>query len=77
MPEYKFKDHKTGRVWTQWLTISQLDSLLESMPHIEQLYHGFPRIVTGVGTKPKIDDEFRSKLKAIKKANPRSNIDTY
>lgn len=80
MPEYKFKDHKTGRVWKEFLTISQRDQLLEGFPHIEQLVYGAPRIVSGVntfGSKLKPDDEFRSKLKAIKKANPGSKIDTY
>ncbi len=80
MPYYKFHDTKTGRVWEEFLTISQRDLFLEGMPHIEQLVHGCPRIVSGVntfGSKLKPDDEFRSKLKEIKKANPGSTIDSY
>lgn len=77
MPEYRFKDKNTGKTWTEFMSISQRTELLEVSPHIEQLVHGFPRIVRGVnsfGHKKTLDTDFKSKLKAIKKANPGSTI---
>jgi hypothetical protein len=80
MPEYKFKNHTTGKTWLETMTISQRTEFLAENPDVEQLVHGAPRLVRQVnsfGHKLKPDDEFRSKLKAIKKANPGSTIDTY
>jgi len=80
MPEYLFLDHNTGKEWKEWMGISQADEYLANNPHIERLVHGAPRIVAHVNTfghKRKPNDDFRSKLKAIKKANPGSTIETY
>lgn len=77
MPTYKFKDNNTGRVWTELMRIHERDSFLAECPYVEQLVHGAPMVVTGVGTRPKIDDAFRDKLKEIKKKNPRNTIDSY
>ncbi len=76
MPEYKFRDRTTNKSWTAWHTISERDEIVKD-PNIEQMVHGSPRIVTSVGGKPKIANEFKSKLKDIKKANPGSTINTY
>lgn len=78
MPEYYLLDNTTKKKWKAWMGISELDTYLEANPNVEQLFYGSPRIVTGVGTKPKIDNEFRSRLKQIKKnAGKKSTIDTY
>ncbi len=76
IPEYKFRDRTTNKSWTAWHTISERDEIVKD-PNIEQMVHGSPRIVTTTGYKPKIDTDFKSKLKAIKKSNPGSTIDTY
>lgn len=57
--------------------ISEADKYLAEHSHIERIPNGAPLIVSGVGTRPKIDDAFRDKLKEIKKKNPRNKIDTY
>ena len=79
MPEYRFRNKKTGKTWTEWLTFSGREEVLKD-ENIEQLVNGFPRIVSNVntfGSKLKPDDEFRSRLKQIKKKNPGSTINTY
>jgi hypothetical protein len=77
MPTYLFVNHQTGKEWTDFMSISARDEFLAANPHVEQLVYGAPRIVSMVGTKPKIDDAFRDKLKEIKKRNPRNTINTY
>jgi hypothetical protein len=60
--------------------ISEADKFLEANPHIERLVNGAPGLITRMGDfgyKRKPDDAFRDKLKAVKKANPGSTIDTY
>jgi len=77
MPEYRFKDKNTGKTWLKTMKISELDLFLEALPHVEQMVHGAPMIVRGVNTfghKRTLDTDFKSKLKAIKKANPGSTI---
>jgi hypothetical protein len=76
VPEYKFHNKKTGKTWKEWMTISARDEFVKN-PDIEQLVFGAPRLVTRHGSGFKLDTDFKSKLKAIKKANPGSTIDTY
>jgi hypothetical protein len=74
MPEYRFKNKTTNKVWNEWMTISQCDEFVKD-PNIEQMVFGSPRIVRGVGS-PKTAASFKEKLKQIKKANRGSTINT-
>ena len=77
MPTYKFLNHQTGDIWTEFMSITAMEEFLEECPFVEQLVYGAPAIVSMTGTKPKIDDAFKDKLKEIKKRNPRNTINTY
>ena len=76
MPEYRFKDKTTGKSWLEWMTISERDEFTKN-PNIEQMVHGAPRIVSSTGTHFKVDSDFRSKLKSIKKNNPGSKFNIH
>jgi len=68
MPTYKFLNTKTNKEYEDFMSISALDDYLRDNPHIIQLVHGAPMIVSGRGmTKP--DNTFRDILKEIKKKN--------
>ena len=76
MPTYTFRDKNTGKEWTEELSISSRTEFLEKNPHVEQA-PCMPMVVSGINTfghKRTVDTDFRSKLKAIKKANPKSNM---
>lgn len=82
MPTYTFTNNKTGETWTEFLSLSERERLLEN-PNIQQepcapgLHSG-----RGLGGGLKIDDGFNDVLKEIKKKHSggyhlgRSNIQT-
>lgn len=72
LPTYKFQDKNTGKVWKEFMGISECDKYLAENPHIERLVNGAPRIVSGVGTA-KVPDGFRDVMKAIKKRSGKDN----
>ena len=77
MPTYTFLNKNTGNEWTEIMSISSRTEFLEKNPHVEQLVNGAPAVVSGINTfghKRTVDTDFRSKLKAIKKANPGSGM---
>lgn len=80
MPTYKFLNTKTNKEHIEFMSISSLEGYLKDNPHITQLVHGAPGIVSGRGMK-KPDDGFRDVLREIKKKNSRgrskSNINTF
>jgi hypothetical protein len=80
MPTYKFLNNKTKKEYTEFMSISALEGYLRDNPHIVQLVHGAPMIVSGRGMK-KPDDSFRDVLKEIKKKNSKgitkSTIETF
>lgn len=78
MPVYTFKDNITGKVWDDFMSISERDKFLEDHPHIEQGL-ATPALCdpTRVGVRSKPDSGFRDVLKKIKSKHSRSNINTF
>lgn len=79
-PTYLFRNNETGEEYEEFMSISELDSFLETNPHITQLVNGAPMIASGRGmAKP--DNGFRDLLKEMKKKNSkgisRSTINTF
>lgn len=79
MPSYKFLNNDTGEEYEDFMTMSACETFLTENPHITQLVHGAPMIVSGVPRKP--DQGFRDLLKDIKKRNQRgtsrSTVNTF
>jgi hypothetical protein len=80
MPTYKFLNTVTNKEHTDFMSISALEGYLRDNPHVVQLVHGSPAIVSGRG-RGKPDDSFRDVLKEIKKKNSKglskSTINTF
>lgn len=79
MPTYTYLNNETNELEEHIHKISEMDSFLESNPHLTRQVtapQGFIR-GTGVG-KTRPDDGFRDVLKSIKKASGRnSTINTF
>lgn len=75
MPTYTFENKETGETHTSILSLSEREKYLLENPHMMQLIVSAPAITAGVGFKP--SDGFRDMLGQMKKANPRSTIDTF
>jgi len=79
MPSYLFLNNDTGEEYEDFMTMSACETFLEENPHITQLVHGAPMIVSGVSRKPEAG--FRDLLKDIKKRNQkgisRSTVNTF
>lgn len=78
MPTYTFKNLETGEEWTEFMSISARDKLLEDT-NITQLIVSAPAIVSGVsGITHKNDSGFKDMMSRIAAANPTSPLaDTY
>lgn len=74
MPTYTFLNSETGEEEDHVLRISQLDEFKEANPHLSRVFTP-SQLVSGVNQKP--DAGFREVLKNIKRANRRSNINTF
>jgi hypothetical protein len=77
MPKYTFENTKTGEVFDDFMSISQMETYLDENKHIRQQL-STPLIVSGVSSgKNKPDSGFRDILKTIKKRHPRSTVNTF
>ena len=73
---YNFLNTITNEETVEEIAISELDAYKEANPHMHQL------LSTGVGISysgygVQVDTDFNSRMKEIKKAYPRSTINTY
>jgi len=75
MPSYNFRNKDTGEEWTEFMSMSEQDTFLETNPHIEYVpSFGTPFIDTVKLGRTKPADGFRELLGRIHKRNPGSNI---
>ena len=75
MPTYKFLDHKTGKEFIEFMTISELGSYLVANPHIEQRVYGAPMISSHRGgDRAKPDGGFTEVLQKIAEHHPQSEL---
>jgi len=76
MPTYNIRNKKTGKIITQFMTISEMEQYEKDHPN-QEVMCGLPLIHDGRGLK-KPDSGFRDVLKRIKKASGRgANINTF
>lgn len=78
MPTYEFKNTKTGEVVEKFCSVSARDEMVASGEW--EIYHSGSTAVVGdpvrMGMK-KPASGFRDRLKEIKKAHPRGNVNTW
>ncbi len=77
MPLYEFRNTETNEVFEKSLSLSERETYLAENPHIKQIHTSGLNAVSDAGVRNKVPDGFRDVLRGIKKANPRSNINTH
>tara|TARA_Y100000004_G_scaffold115674_1_gene129914 strand:+ start:93 stop:407 length:315 start_codon:yes stop_codon:yes gene_type:complete len=74
MPIYTFQNTKTGKVYDEMMSISEMESYLKKNKHIKQQIHSV-NIVGGIqGITHKNDGGFKDVLSKIADAHPRSPL---
>ena len=74
MPIYTFHNTRTGKVYDEMMTISEMEDYLQKNKHIKQQIHTI-NIVGGVsGISYKQDQGFKEVLSKISDAHPRSAL---
>jgi hypothetical protein len=74
MPTYTFRHKTTQVISDRVMRMSEIDSFKEANPDLEQIIP-VSNFVRGINQKPSAG--FREVLKNIKRANRRSNINTF
>ena len=72
MPTYTFENTKTGKVYDEYMSISDRETYLEQNPHIKQLITKI-NIVSGTGGI-KNDSGWKDNLQRIAEAHPTSAL---
>ena len=72
MPTYTFENTKTGKVYDEYMSISQRETYLEQNPHIKQLINKI-NIVSGTGGI-KTDSGWKENMSRIAEAHPTSPL---
>jgi hypothetical protein len=75
MPTYDFKNTKTGKVWTDMMTIAEKESYMNKNKHIKQLLSkiNISSGVVGMGAM-KNDNGWKEMQSRIAEAHPASNF---
>ena len=68
MPTYTFENTKTGKVYDEYMSISERETYLEQNPHIKQLINKI-NIVSGTGGI-KTDSGWKENMSRIAEAHP-------
>jgi len=74
MPSYNFINNKNGEEFTEFFTISGKEEYLLNNPHIEQTVSTVNIVDPYSIGKLKVDKEFRSLLRQVKKNNIHSSM---
>ena len=72
MPTYTFEDTKTGKVYDEYMSMSDRETYLEQNPHIKQVIKSI-NIVSGTGGM-KNDSGWKDNLSRIAEAHPTSPL---
>ena len=72
MPTYTFENTKTGKVYDEYMSISERETYLEQNPHIKQLINKI-NIVSGTGGI-KTDSGWKENMSRIAEAHPTSPL---
>ena len=74
MPFYTFENKKTGEVYDEMMSISEMESYLKKNKHIKQQIHTV-NVVGGIqGITHKNDQGFKEVLSKIGEAHPKSAL---
>ena len=74
MPIYTFENIKTGKVYDEMMTISEMEDFLKKNKHIKQQIHTI-NVVGGIqGITHKNDQGFKEVLSKIGEAHPKSAL---
>ena len=65
MPNYEYEDTTTGERHSRISSYDDSNKYLEENPNLKRVI-GAPRIVSGVGSGPKVDDGFKEVMSKIK-----------
>lgn len=82
MPTYTFKNVKSGKVWTEFVSLAERESILQNPDIVQEPCAPGLHSGRGLGGGLKIDNGFNDVLKEIKKKHSggyhlgRSNIQT-
>ena len=72
MPSYTFENKKTGKVWTDYMTISEMESYLKKNNNVRQIITQV-NIVAGVsGMSYRSDQGWKEVQSKIAEAHPKS-----
>jgi hypothetical protein len=74
VPLYEIINKKTKKVHTEFLSISEMAEYEAAHPN-EEVLCGAPGVAYKIGTKVKVDNEFKDRLREIKKSHRGSTID--
>ena len=78
MPTYVFRHKDTGEEFSQFMSMSELDTYLKENPHIEQGVAGFSGIGDPIRTgRQKPDQNFRDLLREMNKKHKGAGINTF
>ena len=72
MPTYTFENKKTGKVFDEYMSMSDRETYLEQNPHIKQIIKSI-NIVSGTGGM-KNDSGWKDNLSRIAEAHPNSEL---
>ena len=72
MPTYTFENTQTGKVYDEYMSISERETYLEQNPHIKQLINKI-NIVSGTGGI-KTDSGWKENMSRIAEAHPTSPL---
>ena len=74
MPTYRFKDHKTNKIWEDLMLISEMEKFIKKK-HIELLPPTQMNIVSSTGSiDGKTDSGWKETLAKISEAHPGSHL---
>jgi len=74
MPNYNFKNKKTGEEWEEFFTMSGKDLFLEQNPDVVQLPSLFSMSASGTGDRIKTDSGWKENLSRIAEAHPNTPL---
>ena len=74
MPNYNFKNNKTGEEWEEFFTMSGKDLFLEQNPDVVQLPSLFSMSASGTGDRIKTDSGWKENLSMIAEAHPNTPL---
>ena len=76
MPTYDFIDYVTGKEWSEFMSIADMETLKKNNPHIRPAWKTAPMVIGDhiMGAGPKVDSGFTERLEQIGNSHPGSPL---